>query len=280
MFPVLFEIGPVKIYSYGLFMALAFLVGSFVVWKKAKEEAFDEGKIFDGIIITTFFGLMGARLHFILFHFEHFGFDIIKWLWLTRYVGLYFYGGLFGGVLGLFWFTRRQKWDFWQIADIVVFGFSLAQIVAKIGCFFNKKDFTQIYEAILVFFIFYLLLKLERKYRLFDWYRGKKDKAEPGFLSLFYLILYSFSRIILENWREDGIYLIGIKITQIISVLILVFALIALYLRSGREIGGEKKLFTAQFLSLFDKIKKRMKITERKTRKKSKARIKVGKDIK
>ena len=137
MLPILFSIGPIKIYSYGFFISLAFLVGSFVVWKRAKEEAYDEEKIFDALVLTVLFALLGARGYFILLNFQNFGFNFLKWIWLTRYAGLCFHGGLLGGILGLFLFTRREKWDFWQTADIAVFGLVLGQAIGRIGCFLN-----------------------------------------------------------------------------------------------------------------------------------------------
>ena len=301
MLPVLLSIGSFKIYSYGIFMALAFLVGSFVVFRKAKEEAFDEGKIFDGIFTTTLFGLVGARAYFILLHFDQFGFNPLKWLWLTRYAGLCFHGGLLGGALGLFLFTKREKWDFWQAADIAVFGLALGQVIGKIGCFLNgcgygqptnfflgvkflglaeRRHPTQIYEAVLVFFIYYFLLRLERKYRLFEWYKGKKDKAAPGFLSLVYLIFYNLARIFLENLRGDSLYWMGIKTAQLVSGTILIFALIVLYYRSGRGLSEDKRLLVDNCSLLFDQVKYKIKTIGRKARKRVMRRVKVGKDIK
>ncbi len=300
MLPILFSIGPIKIYSYGFFISLAFLVGSFVVWKRAKEEAYDEEKIFDALVLTVLFALLGARGYFILLNFQNFGFNFLKWIWLTRYAGLCFHGGLLGGILGLFLFTRREKWDFWQTADIAVFGLVLGQAIGRIGCFLNgccygkptnlflgmkfaglteRRHPTQLYEAILALLIFYLLLKLERRYRLFAWYKGKKDKAEPGFLALAYLIFYNLGRIFLENWRGDGIYWMGISTAKLVSGGILLVALIGFYLRSGRGWQEDKKLAGELGLSLMKKLKYNLKTVRRKE-KKIKTGIKVGKDIK
>lgn len=301
MLPVLFSIGPIKIYSYGLFMALAFLSGSFVFFRRAKEAAFEEEKIFDSIIWTVLFGLLGARICYLLFNFADFGFNPLKWFWLTRYAGLSFHGGLLGGILGLFFFTKREKWDFWQISDMVVFGLALGQVIGRIGCFFNgccfgietdlpwgvvfvglegKRHPTQIYEALFVLLIFFLLLKLERRYRLFSWYQGKSDKAAPGFLSLVYLIFYNLGRIFLENLRGDSLYWKGIRSTQLISFLIFLVALVTLYQRSGRELGEDKRLLVGYCFSLINRVRYRVEIAKRKPRKAVKQRVKVGEDIK
>lgn len=255
---------------YGLFMALAFLVGSFEVWRRAKEEAFESEKIFDGIVITVLLGLLGARIHFVLLNFEHFGFNLLRWLWLTKYAGLRFHGGLLGGIFGLFLFTKREKWDFWQTADIAVLGLSLGQAIGRIGCFFNEKDLTQIYESIFVMLIFYLLLRLERRYRLFVWYKGKKDKAAPGFLGLSYLIIYNLGRIFLETLRGERVYWSG---------LIVLVALVCLYQRSGRELQKDKRLVINRCLLSMNELKYRIKTLRRKEKRRRK-RIKVGEDVK
>lgn len=301
MLPVLLSIGPIKIYSYGLFLALAFLVGSFVFFRRAKEAAFEEEKIFDSIIWTVLFGLLGARIYYLLFNFPDFGFNPLKWFWLTRYGGLSFHGGLLGGTFGLFLFTKREKWDFWQTADIAVFGLSLGQVIGRIGCFLNgccfgiqtdlpwgvvfvglegRRHPTQIYEALFVLFIFFLLLKLERRYRLFSWYKGKSDKAAPGFLALSYLIFYNFGRILLENLRGDSLYWGRVRSAQLVSGLILFAALVTLYQRSGRKLKEDKKLLAVYCLSLINRLKYRVEIAKRKPKKIKKQRVKVGEDIK
>lgn len=273
MLPILFSIGPIKIYSYGFFISLAFLVGSFVVWKRAKEEAYDEEKIFDALVLTILFALLGARVYFILLNFQNFGFNFLKWIWLTRYAGLCFHGGLIGGGIGLWWLVSSGRMGpacrqagFWQTADIAVFGLALGQVIAKIGCFFNQKDFTQIYESLLALLTFYFLLKIERRYRMFSWYKSQA----PGFLLLSYLTFYSLGRLFLEKLRGDSIYLSG---------LIVLASLVGLYLRAERRWQEDKKLLVARCLLLVNKIKYGMRIIGRKTRKKIKRRIKVGKDF-
>jgi phosphatidylglycerol:prolipoprotein diacylglycerol transferase len=298
MLPVLFSIGSIEIRSYGLFMALALIVGSFVVWKKAKDEAYDEEKIFDGLVFTIIFGLIGARVYCVFLNFSRFGFDPLKWIWVTRYAGLCFHGGLLGGILGLYLFARREKWNFWQTADTAVFGLALGQVIARIGCFFDgccfgqptdvfwgvmfsgfeeRRHPTQIYEAFLGLLIFYFLNKLERRYRLFDWYKGKKDRAEPGFLFLFYLIAYSFGRIILETWRGDSVYWLGIKSAQITSAFILLISLFGLYRRSGSDWQFNGKLLSERAISVLKGLEFREKT--RIKRREKKRHVKVGDDI-
>lgn len=286
-------------------MALAFLVGSFVIFRRAKEEAFDEENFFDALIFTTISGLIGARVYCVLINFSQFGLDPLKWIWLTKYAGLCFHGALIGGAIGLWWLVDSGKlgpaWrqaGFWQTADIAVFGLALGQAIARIGCFLNgccygkptevfwgvmfsgfeeKRHPTQIYEALFALLIFCFLNKLDRRYRLFDWYKGKKDRAEPGFLFLFYLITYNFGRIILEIWRGDSVYWWGIKSAQISSFFILLISLFGLYLRSGRDWQFDGKILAGRVTSVLTFLDLRKKTRTKK--KEKKGYVKVGDDI-
>jgi len=254
---------------FGLFLALGFLIGAFVFWYKAKEEAYDEEKIFDGIIITLFSALLGARLEFIFLNFQDFGFNLLKWFWLTRYTGLRFEGALLFGILGFYLFCRRLKWDFWLSADLAVFGLCWVQAIVKIGCFFNEKDITQIYESLLLFLIFFVLGRLERSYRLFAWYKGKKDRAAPGFLFLSYLIIFFTARMFLEKIRGNSLFLNGV-----IALISLGF----LYWRSGRELPVDIRLLISYCCSAVNRLKYRLATLKRK-KITTKKKIKVGKDI-
>ena len=210
---------------FGLFLAVGFFSGSFIIWKKAKDEALKEEKVFDGIIFVMLLGLLGARLDFIFHNFNEFGFNFLKWFWLTRYAGLNFNGGLLLGLLALYWFSRQlADWDFWPMADLAVFGLVAGQAIVKIGLFLFERDISEIIEAAWLIIIFYFLTKMERRYRLFKWYQDQKKKAEPGFLILFYLIFYYLGRLPLEIWRGHALYL---------SSLIFLGSLIVFYQRSG-----------------------------------------------
>ena len=50
MQPVLYSIGRYNVYSFGIFLALSFILSTFVIWKFAKEEFKEEDK---GVIIDA-----------------------------------------------------------------------------------------------------------------------------------------------------------------------------------------------------------------------------------
>src|SRR3990167_9200013 len=134
MFPVLFSIGSFAVSSFGFFLALAFLVGLFLVWRQARAWDFDEEKIIDLTLLTSLGALIGSRIYFVLINFNFFTADFYRVILITKYPGFSFWGAFLGGWLTLYFFSRRFKMDFWQVADIAAIGFLGAQIFGNLGC--------------------------------------------------------------------------------------------------------------------------------------------------
>lgn len=135
MFPVLFSIGNVTISSFGVFLALGFLFGVFLVWRLSRAWDLSEEKILDLTLVTFIGGLIFSRLYFGIEHFQFFAENPFKLIFVNKYPGFSFWGGFLGGWLSLYFFCRRFKMDFWQIADIAVVGFLGGLILSDIGCF-------------------------------------------------------------------------------------------------------------------------------------------------
>ncbi len=134
MLPVLFSIGPFSVSSFGLFLALAFLYGTFLIWRLARAWDLDAEKVLDLTLLTFFGGLLGSRIYFIIQHLDFFGFDVIKMIAITKYPGFSFWGAFLGGWLALYFFIKRFKLEFWQMADIAATGFLGSMILGNIGC--------------------------------------------------------------------------------------------------------------------------------------------------
>lgn len=134
MLPVLFSIGKVNISSFGVFLALAFLYGVFLIWRLARAWDLDEEKILDLTLLTFLGGLLGARLYFAIEHWQFFLSAPLKVILVNKYSGLSFWGGFLGGWLALFYFSRRFKMDFVALADIGVVGFLAGLVIGNLGC--------------------------------------------------------------------------------------------------------------------------------------------------
>lgn len=134
MLPVLFSIGNVAVSSFGVFLALAFLFGVFLIWRLSRAWDLSEEKILDLTLLSFVGGLLGARIFFVAEHWQAF-LSLEKILLINKYPGLSFWGGFLGGWLALYFFSRRFKMDFAAVADIGMVGFLGGLILGNLGCF-------------------------------------------------------------------------------------------------------------------------------------------------
>jgi phosphatidylglycerol:prolipoprotein diacylglycerol transferase len=175
--------------------------------------------------------------------------------------GFVFYGGLIGGIAGLFIYCRLFKVrviDFFDFGAIIL---PLGQAIGRVGCLaagccfghetesFLGIEFhspldpnvpidtpilpTQIFESIYCLILFVALLTLSRK------------KRERGTTTLVYLFSYGICRFINEFFRGDAArgFLFGISTSQIISLLMIVIGigfLIYRHNRAKRRLGELK----------------------------------------
>lgn len=134
MFPVLLTIGNFAVSSFGVFLALGFLLGVFLIWRLSRAWDMDEEKVLDLTLLTFLGGLIGARVYFVIEHWDFFAVNFSKAILFYKFPGFSFWGGVLGGWLTLFYFSKRFKLDFWQIADIAAVGFLGGLILSDIGC--------------------------------------------------------------------------------------------------------------------------------------------------
>ncbi len=134
MFPVLFSIGSFAVSSFGVFLAAGYILAVFLVWRLSRAWDLDEEKILDLTLLTFLGGIIGARIYFVAEHWDLFAASIAKIIFFYQLPGFSFWGGLLGGWLTLFYFSRRFKLDFWQMADIASVGFLAGVILGDIGC--------------------------------------------------------------------------------------------------------------------------------------------------
>ena len=257
MFPVIASFGPFTISSLGLMMALAFLVGSFEIWKKSKEEHYEDDDIFDIIFLTFFGGLISGRLFHIMFHFSDFGFDLSKWLNLGYSNQISWLGFLFGLMYVLFLIHKRKKFNYFEFLDLSVFGMVLVHILIRIGQFLDGSYLgsvtslpvglifpgetvarypIQLFEVVILIGLFFYLKWLSSHYRLFSWYQDSRGKAHSGFLWLSYMVVVCVMFILFDFISERDVVLWIISIRQVIASLMLTVVLIMFWIRAGNKV--------------------------------------------
>lgn len=243
MFPVLFKLGPFTIHTYGLFVALGFLLGIGLAVRTAPRFGLNPRTIQDLAFYIVVAGLVGSRLWFVGIAWEHFRerpLDVFK-LWQG---GLVFYGGLILAILVAVAYMGIKKLPMFLIGDILAPGLALGQAVGRVGClaagccygaatdlpwairFTNDQCLaplntplhpTQLYASLGLLVIFAILLFLQRR------------PHPPGMIFWTYGLLHGLFRPVLETLRGDfrGPAVLGpLTSTQIASLSLAAVSLI------------------------------------------------------
>lgn len=135
MFPVLFSIGKLSVSSFGVFLALGFLFGIFLVWRLCRGWDLDEEKILDLTLLTFIGGIVGSRAYFAVENWQSFVASPLDLILINKVPGFSFWGGILAGWLTLFFLTKRWRMDFLLLADIAVVGLMGGLVLADVGCF-------------------------------------------------------------------------------------------------------------------------------------------------
>jgi phosphatidylglycerol:prolipoprotein diacylglycerol transferase len=240
VYPELFSIGPITIYTYGVLLAVSYLLGLWLAMRRARKWGFDANRILDLGIYIIIAALIGAKLLLLVVDFDQFSRSPGDLLTLARSGGV-FYGGLILAVVVGFWYVSRHRLPFWTTCDVFAPGIALGHVTGRLGClaagccygrpadvpwaitFTNPLAAanvgtplgiplhpTQVYEAGAELLILGLLLATERRGRPFA---GRTFWA--------YMFLYAVSRYIIEIYRGDprGMVL-GFSTSQFISLVL------------------------------------------------------------
>ncbi|MEO5989850.1 MAG: prolipoprotein diacylglyceryl transferase [Candidatus Eisenbacteria bacterium] len=136
MHPDLLHLGPLHIRWYGLMMAIAFLVGTWLGLREARRRNLDEDKLVNVILITLVASILGARLLYVMEHLQEFRreWGSVFALWQG---GLTLYGGIAAGVFAGLLAARRFGLPMWVVADALTPSLALGTMFGRVGCFMN-----------------------------------------------------------------------------------------------------------------------------------------------
>ena len=255
MFPILFELGPVKFYTFTIFIIMAFFAGAYVFWRKGREEHYQEDELFDAFLKALFMGAIWSRIGFILLHMDQFGVQPLSWINIVDFPGYSTMIGILAAGWSLYKSAKQQKWDEYEVLDFGVLAISLSMAILWLGSFFSGAEFgtatllpwgmqfpnvfdkrhpVQLYGFISYLFVFLYLFWSESRYRTFSWYRARKDSAQSGFLFCMFCIFWGVIGTVLWFFSPTKVFVFEIPVEQVFRVFIVVFGLIKLFDRSGR----------------------------------------------
>src|ERR1700682_5222597 len=142
MHPRLFELpwsipylGPITVYTYGVLLAAAYLLGLQFAMVRARRRDLDATRVMDLGIYIIISALIGAKLLLLVTDFQTFRSNPAELLSLARSGGV-FYGGLILAVGVALVYIRRVGLPLWTTCDAFAPGIPRGHVVGRFGCLF------------------------------------------------------------------------------------------------------------------------------------------------
>jgi phosphatidylglycerol:prolipoprotein diacylglycerol transferase len=231
MHPILLKIGPFELYTYGAFLAVAFLVAIWLATRETERAGLKPELAADMGIVVILSSIVGSRVFYILFYDLQYTLEHPAELLKLRQAGLVFYGGLIFAVGAGLVFCKLRRAPIPLVMDIAAPSIAIGQAIGRIGCFMSgccygkptwvpwavqfpqieyPRHPTQIYESLATFAIFLVLIRFRR------------HKTRGGQVAWLYVAMYASARFAIEFFRGDNPpVLLGLTISQVISALVL-----------------------------------------------------------
>ena len=247
------------IYWYGILIVLGLLLAVLFCMKQRSKYGITEDDILDSVLWGIPFGVIGARLYYVIFYLELFRDAEGKLNWSKMIAiwdgGLAIYGAVIAVVLVALVLSRVKKFRLWALMDLVVMGLMIGQAVGRWGNFMNREAFgsqttlpwrmqltlttgevvqvhpTFLYESLWNVIGLLLIVFVISRARRFD-----------GENTCFYFLWYGIGRFWIEGLRTDSLYLFDwtflgqpIRVSQALSLVMIVVSLVVLLINVNRK---------------------------------------------
>lgn len=253
---------------YGIIIGIGMLLGITLAARDAERRGIGEDTVYDFALLGIVFGVIGARLYYVFFQWDNYRGNLLEILNL-RAGGLAIYGGVIGGILSLMFYCKRKKQNFLNLADSLILGVLVGQILGRWGNFFNAEafgrytdslfamqlrrdivnpiminsallqhlvrvngvDYIQVHPTFLYESVWNLCLLL-----FLLWYRPKKRFT--GEMFFLYLGGYGLGRVWIEGLRTDSLLVpgTGIAVSQALAGICVLVALLCIL--AGRRLAA------------------------------------------
>ncbi|MDI6825063.1 MAG: prolipoprotein diacylglyceryl transferase [Bacillota bacterium] len=211
MHPIAFRVAGLEIHTWGVLFALGFGLAILAGEWNARRVGLPSWLYVESSFYIAVAAILGARLLYVALEWGQYSGH--PWRVLnTREGGLSLYGGLIGGVLAVWAFTRRRRVPTARFLDGGAPAIALGTAITRVGCFLEGccwgiltggdwgfltrfapglRHPAQLYEMVLDLALFAVL-----------WYLAPRLTRLPGQLFLFYVAGYSAIRFAVEFWRD------------------------------------------------------------------------------
>ena len=241
--PIAFTIGNINIYWYGILITLGILLAILYTSNKAQDFKINKNKYLDTIYISIISAIIFARLYYIAFYpGDYYKNNPLKVFSIFE-GGVAIYGGIIGGIISGIVICKFNKINISSALDLSALGLLIGQSIGRWGNFINQEAFGNItnlpwgmmsektnfktvhpcflYESVwcLIGFIFLHIY-------------SKNFNRKPLNIFLIYTSCYSVGRMFIEEIRTDSLMFLNFKVSQILSLIILIISLLILFIKN------------------------------------------------
>jgi len=260
MHPILFQFQlfqmDITIPTFGVLMALAFLLGGGWFIQRGGAAGFSKTKLLDALPWVIVASIVGARVFYLLFFPDQFWQDPIGVAFGRG--GLVWYGGVVAAIGITAIICRQYHIPFWQWMDWLVPPAALGLAIGRVGCFFAGCCYggpctlpwaityppghetyphavhpAPLYESLGALILAGTLVWVENRF-----------KPTIGVVALYGIIGYALLRFGLEYLRADRLVWfepLNLSASQVIGLVIILFAAVFLYTRTRQPAMVESR---------------------------------------
>ncbi len=261
---VAFSIFGIDVYWYGVIIGTGIILSLFLALYEAKRTNQNPENYMDFTMIAIVVCVICARLYYVIFSWDYYSQHLSE-IFAIRNGGLAIYGGIIGGVLTAYFYTKAKKLNFWLFADTAAPSLLLGQIIGRWGNFFNREAFggytdglfamrymkdqvSNISQSVLdkvvnINGVEYIQVQPTFLYESF-WNLCvfiilmvlKRKKKFDGEIFGLYIIGYALGRVWIEGLRTDQLIIgsTGIPVSQLLSAFLIVVGIVIIYLRNKK----------------------------------------------
>ncbi|WNZ92532.1 prolipoprotein diacylglyceryl transferase [Streptococcus iniae] len=220
-------------------------------YQRSSPKKITSDDVIDFVLIAFPLAILGARIYYVLFEWSYYSQHLTE-IFAIWNGGIAIYGGLLTGVLVLLIYSYYKVINPIAFLDIIAPAVMIAQAIGRWGNFVNQEAYgkavkslnylpefiqkqmfieghyrqpTFLYESLWNLVGFVIIMVLRRKRKL----------LKEGEVLAFYLIWYGLGRMIIEGMRTDSLMLMGLRVSQILSAILIVTGITFVLVRRRRQ---------------------------------------------
>lgn len=242
---IAFTMFGISVYKYAVCIVLGMIAALVLCAINREKYDIDYEFILECSILGIFFGIIGARIYYVIFNLEYY-INNPSEIFNFRNGGLAIYGGLILGAIAIIINCKIQKKNILDFFDCIVPFVAIAQCIGRFGNFFNVEAFgyetnsvfrmgittalgyievhpTFLYESFSNLVIGIILIIMQRKRN----YKGQ--------ILVLYCMLYGLIRFFIEGLRTDSLMIFNFRISQILSIIAFAISATILIVKNSKS---------------------------------------------